>query len=41
MNASRYPINQSGDMNGDGRVDSNDAIWLLRHTMNPARYPLS
>lgn len=39
-----YPLGaipgQPGDMNGDGRVDSNDAIRLLRHVMSPERYPL-
>ena len=27
-----------GDMNGDNEIDSNDAIYLLRHTMNQDRY---
>ena len=40
MNPGRYPINQSGDMNGDGTVNSDDAIRLLRHIMSPDRYPL-
>ena len=39
-----YPVGAipalRGDMNGDGRVDSNDAIYLLRHVMSPERYPL-
>ena len=30
-----------GDMNGDGKVDSDDAIYLLRHTMLPDQYPLA
>ena len=30
-----------GDVNDDGRQDSDDAIYLLRHTMNPARYPIN
>ena len=30
-----------GDMNNDGYVDSDDAIYLLRHTMTPDRYPVS
>ena len=29
-----------GDMNGDGALTSDDAIRLLRHTMNPDRYPV-
>ena len=29
-----------GDMNGDGRVDSDDAVYLLRHTFLPSRYPV-
>ncbi len=31
----------AGDMNGDGAVNDADAIYLLRHTMLPTRYPLS
>ena len=30
-----------GDINGDSVVDINDAIYLLRHTMMPSRYPVS
>ena len=30
-----------GDVNDDGEVDSNDAIYLLRHTMNESRYPIN
>ena len=30
-----------GDLNNDGYVDSEDAIYLLRHTMNEIRYPLN
>ena len=30
-----------GDMNSDGALDSNDAIYLLRNTMNGARYPIA
>ena len=32
---------EDGDMNGDGKVDSDDAIYLLRHTMLPDQYPLA
>ena len=28
-------------MNGDGFVDSDDAIYLLRYTLMPDRYPLA
>ena len=30
-----------GDMNGDGMVNSDDAIYLLRHTLDPDKYPLN
>ena len=30
-----------GDMNGDSVVNIDDAIYLLKHTMLPSRYPLS
>ena len=30
-----------GDVNGDGKVDSDDAIYLLRHTMLSAQYPIN
>ena len=30
----------AGDVNGDGVVDSDDAIYLLRFTFNPDSYPL-
>ena len=30
-----------GDMNGDSVVNINDAIYLLKHTMLPTRYPVS
>ena len=29
-----------GDMNKDGYVNSDDAIYLLRHTLDPDKYPL-
>lgn len=38
MSAAEY---KTGDMNGDGRVNSDDAIYLLRHTLSPAQYPLA
>lgn len=31
----------TGDMDCNGGVDSNDAIYLLRHTLDSARYPIS
>ena len=31
----------AGDINGDGVIDSDDAVYLLRHTFNPDAYPLS
>ena len=30
----------AGDMNGNGVVDSDDAIYLLRHVLFPGEYPL-
>ena len=30
-----------GDVNDDGKVDSNDAIYLLRNTLMPNQYPLN
>ena len=30
-----------GDMDANGTVDSSDAIYLLRHTMNKSRYPIN
>ena len=35
-------LSDPGDINGDGGVDHNDAIYLLLHTMfGPERYPLN
>ena len=30
-----------GDVNGDEKVDSNDAIYLLRYTLLPDKYPIN
>ncbi len=30
----------TGDYNKDGQVDSDDAIYLLRHVLFPARFPV-
>ena len=38
MSAAEYI---TGDMNGDGEVDSDDAIYLLRHVLLPEKYPVS
>lgn len=35
------PYALDGDINGDGVIDSDDAVYLLRHTFNPDAYPLS
>ena len=32
--------NLEGDVNGDGILNSADAIYLLRHTIMPEKYPL-
>ena len=37
----QYPLEQSGDMDGDGDTDADDAIYLLRHNFMPASYPLA
>jgi len=31
----------AGDMNGDGNVDSDDAIYLKKHVNDPSEYPIS
>lgn len=31
----------SGDVNGDGRVDKDDAIYLLRYVVFPDKYPIN
>ena len=38
MSAEEY---LTGDMNGDGEIVSNDAIYLLRHILLPQKYPIS
>ena len=38
MSAEKY---LTGDMNGDGTVNSDDAIYLLRYTLLPDQYPLT
>lgn len=30
-----------GDVNGDGYVNSDDSIYLLRYTLSPSRYPIN
>ncbi len=30
-----------GDVNDDGKVNSADAVYLLRHTMRASKYPIS
>ena len=37
MSAEEY---LTGDMNGDGVVNTDDAIYLLRHVLAPSKYPL-
>lgn len=32
---------ERGDVNGDGFVNSDDSIYLLRYTLSPSRYPLN
>lgn len=33
-------IKNAGDLDGNGRIDSDDAIYLLNHTMMPDHYPI-
>lgn len=35
------PLYVLGDVNGDDKVDSNDAIYLLRYTLQPSSYPIN
>jgi hypothetical protein len=35
-----YPLSQAADVNGDGTVNSADAVYLLRHTIMPQAYPM-
>ena len=35
------PMYIRGDVNGDGYVTNKDAIYLLRHTLMPGRYPIN
>ena len=35
------PSFERGDVNSDNEIDSNDAIYLLRYTMNQTRYPIN
>lgn len=32
---------ERGDVNGDGKVNSADAVYLLRYTMRPTKYPIN
>ena len=36
----KYPISQSGNIDGLDGVNSDDAIYLLRHVLNPDKYPI-
>ena len=36
----RYPITEEGDVNDDNRLNSADAIYLLRHIIMPDKYPI-
>jgi hypothetical protein len=38
--AANYPVSQAADVNGDGTVNSADAVYLLRHIIMPKEYPL-
>lgn len=35
-----YPINQPSDFDGNGELNSDDAIYLLKYTLFPELYPL-
>lgn len=35
----REPVPAMADFNGDGKLDSADVLAMLRHLMNPAKYP--
>jgi len=35
------PEENSGDMDGSGGIDKDDAIYLLRHVVYPEQYPLN
>ena len=37
---STYPLNQSADFDNNGTVNVDDAIYLLKHTLNSELYPL-
>ena len=40
VNSGAVSTSLIGDMNNDGQVDSDDAIYLLRHTLFPSQYPI-
>ena len=40
MRPERYPVSQSGDMNGDGKTNFADAVYLFRHIASPDEYPI-
>lgn len=39
--AARDPVPVMADLNGDGKLDTADVLAMLRHLMNPAKYPWS